>query len=149
MRILRLLLPVALTLQILNAKSPPLDSALAEHRLDDLRSPWFPPKGGTPRSLQTVNRLLEGDTISYHASEIDSPSQKKTQIALLLVPSDGSNILVYEPKPADQDTSWKVPFRAQLASLVWGPAGLDKSKVTSCSVTKNDEMIGQLADYAA
>ena len=106
-----------------------------------------PPEGGTPHSLQTVNRLLEGDTISYHPSEIDSPSQKKTQIALLLVPSDGSNIVVFEPKPADQETSWKVPFRAQLASLVWGPAGLDKSKVTSL-VSKNDELIGELADYA-
>lgn len=106
-----------------------------------------PPEGGAPHTLQTVNRLLEGDTIFYHPTEIDSTPQKKTQIALLLVPSDGSKILVSEPRPADQDTSWKVPFRAQLASLVWGPAGLDKSKVTGL-VTRNDELIGELADYA-
>ena len=146
MRISRLLLPIAFTLQILSAKAPPLicpgGTPLGRFALT-----VTPPEGGTPRSLQTVNRLLEGDTISWHPTEIDSTSHKKTQIALLLVPSDGSKILVYEPRPADEDTSWKVPFRAQLASLVWGPAGLDKSKVTSL-VTKNDELIGQLADYA-
>jgi hypothetical protein len=146
MRIPRLLLPLALTLHILNAKSPPLicpgGTPLGRFALTVV-----PPEGGTPRSLQTVNRLLEGDTITYHPTEIDSPSEKKTQIVLLLVPSNGSKILVYEPKPADLDTSWKVPFRAQLASLVWGPAGLDKSKVTGL-VARNDELIGQLADYA-
>ena len=41
-----------------------------------------------------------------------------------------------------------MPFRTQLASLVWGPEGLDKAKVTSL-VTKDNELIGQLADYAA
>lgn len=146
MRISRLLSLVALILPILSAKAPPLicpgGTPLGRFALTVV-----PPEGGTPHSLQTVNRLLEGDTISYHPSEIDSPSQKKTQIALLLVPSDGSKILVFEPKPADQDTSWKVPFRAELASLVWGPAGIDKSKVNSL-VTKNDELIGELADYA-
>ncbi len=136
MRILRLLLPVALTLSILNAKVPPLICS-GGTPLGRFALTVVPPEGGAPHSLQTVNRLLEGDTISYHPSEIDSPSQKKTQIALLLVPSDGSKILVYEPKPADQATSWKVPFRAQLASLVWGPTGLDKSKeVTVASSPK-------------
>lgn len=146
MRILRLVIPVAFTLQILSAKAPPLvcpgGTALGRFTLTVV-----PPEGGTPRSLETVNRLLEGDTISYHPTEIDSPAAKKTQIALLLVPSEGSKILVTEPRSADQDTSWKVPFRAELATLVWGPAGLDKSKVTNL-VAKNDELIGELADYA-
>ena len=67
---------------------------------------------------------------------------------MLLVPSDESKIVVFDPQPADKTASWTVPFRAQLASLVWGPAGLDKAKVTSL-VTKDNELIGQLADYAA
>ena len=75
------------------------------------------------------------------------PLRKKARVALLLVPSDGSKIFVFEPQPADQDVSWKVPFRAQLASLVWGPEGLDKSKVTNL-VAKDSELIAQLADYA-
>jgi len=95
-----------------------------------------------------VNRLLEGDTITYRPEEIDSPGKKKVRIALLLVPSDGSKIMVFEPEPADQAKSWTVPFRAELASLVWGPEGLDKSKVDNL-VTKDGELIAQLADYAA
>ena len=51
-------------------------------------------------------------------------------------------------RPARSAASWTVPFRAELASLVWGPEGLDKAKVTNL-VTKDNELIGQLADYAA
>jgi len=107
-----------------------------------------PRAGGLAKDLQTVNRLLPGDRISYRPIEIEGPGKKKVRMALLLVPSDGSKIVVFDPKPADEPASWTVPFRAQLASLVWGPEGLDKAKVASL-VTKNDELIGQLADYAA
>ena len=69
-------------------------------------------------------------------------------MALLLVPSDGSRIVVFDPRPAGESATWTVPFRAQLASLVWGPEGLDKAKVANL-VDKNNELIGQLADYAA
>jgi hypothetical protein len=107
-----------------------------------------PPGGGFARNIQTVNQLLPGDTISYRPVEIDALEKKKVRIALLLVPSDGSKIVVFDAKPADEPASWMVPFRTQLASLVWGPEGLDKAKVTSL-VTKDNELIGQLADYAA
>ena len=40
-----------------------------------------------------------------------------------------------------------MPFQTQLVSLVWGPEGLNKAKVASL-VAKNNELIGQLADYA-
>jgi hypothetical protein len=94
-----------------------------------------------------VNRLLSGDKISYRPVSIDGVDKKKVRIALLLVPSEGSKILVFDPRPADEPTSWTVPFRARLASLVWGPEGLNKAKVTNL-VAKNDELIGELADYA-
>src|SRR3569833_4044458 len=68
-------------------------------------------------------------------------------MALLLVPSDGSKIKVFDPKPGDESTTWTVPYRTELASLVWGPKGLDKSKVDDL-VVKDGELIGQLADYA-
>ena len=106
------------------------------------------PGGGVPRGLEMVNRLLPGYKISYRPVEIDTLEKKKARMALLLVPSDGSRIVVFDPKPAGEPTTWTVPFRAQLASLVWGPEGLDKAKVTNL-VDKNNELIGQLADYAA
>jgi hypothetical protein len=107
-----------------------------------------PPAGGAARNLQTMNRLLGGDTISYRPIDVGSSGNKKARIALLLVPSDGSKILVLDPEPTDKTSTWTVPFRAQLASLVWGPEGLDKAKVTNL-VEKDNELIAQLADYAA
>jgi len=107
-----------------------------------------PQAGGVARDIQTVNRLLPGDKISYRPAEVDTLEKKKVRIALLLVPSDGSRIVVFDPKPADEPASWTAPFRAQLVSVVWGPEGLDKAKVASL-VDKNNELIGQLADYAA
>lgn len=107
----------------------------------------IPANGGMPRALTSVNRLLPGETIFYRPLEIDAIGKKKVRITLLLVPSEGSKIVVFEPKPADEATSWVVPFRAQLASVVWGPEGLSGSKVSSF-VTKDEELVAQLADYA-
>jgi hypothetical protein len=65
-----------------------------------------------------VNQLFTGDTISYRPVEIDGLEKKKARIALLLVPSDGSKIVVFDAKPADEPASWMLPFRTQLVSLV-------------------------------
>lgn len=106
-----------------------------------------PRTNGAPLDIATVNQLEAGDTISYRPVDIMAPAKKKVRVALLLVPSDGSKILVFDPKPAAEPTSWTVPFQSQLVSLVWGPEGLNKAKVASL-VAKNNELIGQLADYA-
>jgi hypothetical protein len=134
------------SLQILEAAGPPLVCP-AGTPLGRFELTVAPPTGGVPRDIQTVNRILPGDRISYRPIEIDAPGKKKVRIELLLVPSDGSKIVVFDPQPGDKAASWTVPFRTQLASLVWGPEGLDKAKVASL-VIKNDELIGQLADYA-
>ncbi len=144
---LRLLLPLLVSLQSLDSAEPPLicpgGAALGRIELTVI-----PPEGGVARNIQTVNRIIEGDRILYRPIKIESLEKKKARIALLLVPSDGSKIVVFDPQPADKAASWTVPFRAQLASLVWGPQGLDKAKVTSL-VAKDNELIAQLADYAA
>jgi len=107
-----------------------------------------PKAGGIPHPIEAVNQLMPGDTITYHPLEIDSFQKKKVRLALLLVPSDGSKITVFDPKPAAESATWMVPFRAELASVVWGPEGLDKSKVNDLAL-KDGELIAQLADYAA
>lgn len=106
-----------------------------------------PPDSGVERPLASVNRLLDGYRIQYRPVQIDAVEKKKVRIALLLVPAKGAKIVVFDPKPADAAAEWVVPFRTQIASLVWGPEGLSKAKVTSL-IQKNDELIGQLADYA-
>lgn len=144
--LLRPLLTTLLLLPGAKASTPPLicpgGVALGRFELT-----VAPPAGGAPRAIQNVNRLLQGDTISYRPLDIGSSDRKRARIALLLVPSDGSKIFVFDPKPAEEPATWMVPFRAQLASLVWGPEGLDKAKVTSL-VARDNALIAQLADYA-
>ncbi len=106
-----------------------------------------PPEGGAPIPLQKVNRMLDGYRITWKPVQISGLNKKKVRIALLLVPSKGAKIIVFDPKPADQPAEWTVPFRTQIASIVWGPEGLSKAKVAGL-IAKNDELIGQLADYA-
>jgi hypothetical protein len=136
-----------LSLSTLNASAPPLmcpgGTALGSFDLT-----VAPKAGGIPHPIETVNQLLPGDTIAYRPLEVDSFQKKKVRMALLLVPSDGSKIKVFDPAPGDEPATWTVPFRTELASLVWGPKGLDKSKVNDL-VVKDGELIGQLADYAA
>lgn len=143
---LSLLLP-PLLLSPLRASVPPLicpgGTPLGRFDLSVI-----PKAGGVPRPIETVNQLLPGDTITYRSLEVDSFRKNKVQIALLLVPSDGTKIMVFDPRPGNQAASWTVPFRTQLASVVWGPEGLNKSKVNDLAV-KDGELIAQLADYAA
>jgi hypothetical protein len=135
-----------LSLSTLNASAPPLicpgGTPLGRFELTVV-----PKAGGIPHPIESVNQLLPGDTITYRPLEIDSFQKKKVRMALLLVPSDGSKIKVFDPKPGNEPATWTVPFRTELASLVWGPKGLDKSKVNDL-VVKDGELIAQLADYA-
>lgn len=107
-----------------------------------------PAGGGVGLSVQTVNRVLPGERISYRPVDLASPANKDARVSLILVPADGSKLFVSDPAPAGQATSWQVPFRTELASLVWGPNGLNKAKVSNL-VAKDSGLIGQLADYAA
>ncbi|HVW10759.1 MAG TPA: hypothetical protein VHC90_19370 [Bryobacteraceae bacterium] len=136
-----------LSLATLHASAPPLicPGGTPLGRFDLTVTPKA---GGVAHPIETVNQLLPGDTITYHPLEVDSFPKKKVRMALLLVPSNGSKITVFDPKPVDEPSSWTVPFRTQLASVVWGPQGLDKSKVNDL-VVKDEQLIAQLADYAA
>lgn len=141
-----LLVCLTLAASILSASAPPLicPGGTPLGRFDLTVTPKA---GGIPHAIETVNRLLPGDTITYRPLEIDSFQKKKVRMALLLVPSDGSKIKVFDPNPGNEPATWTVPFRTELASLVWGPKGLDKSKVNDL-VVKDGELIAQLADYA-
>lgn len=144
---LTLLFPVLCSIPLHAAPQPPLICP-GGVPLGWIELTVAPPVGGAAREIQAVNRILEGDRISYRPVHIQAIEKTKARIALLLVPSDGSRILVFDPQPADKAASWTVPFRAQLATLVWGPEGLDKAKVTSL-VARDNDLIAQLADYAA
>jgi hypothetical protein len=106
-----------------------------------------PPGDAVPRQLQTVNELLPGYKVSYAPVKINTPDKKKARVSLIPVPSDHGKVKVFDPQPAGEPVNWNVTIRTQIAAIVYGPQGLDKGKVDRL-VAKNDEPIGQLADYA-
>jgi hypothetical protein len=100
-----------------------------------------------PIPLEAIDELPAGFKITYTPGTVNSPDKKKARIALVVVPSDHGKIMVLDPKPALETDDWTVPIRAEIVSIVYGPQGLDKGKIGDL-VKKNDEVIGQLADYA-
>ena len=105
------------------------------------------PGGGDGLPLQSINQIPPGYKIHYTPAAVNANDKKKARIALVVVPSDHGKVMVLDPKPADSAAEWTMPVDTQIVAVVYGPQGLDKSKIGDL-VKKNDEVIGQLADYA-
>ncbi len=104
-----------------------------------------------PLPLRTISRLEEGDTVQY--KPILRPNEaRKGEVTLVLVPSNKKaagrdTVLIFDPKPANRAQQWNVPWRTSLVAFVYGASGLNVKKVQSF-LNKDDELIGELADYA-
>ncbi|MGD1072643.1 MAG: hypothetical protein ABSB15_21160 [Bryobacteraceae bacterium] len=132
-------------LQTLHAAGPlpcPAGAPVGAFRISVSR-----PGGDDALQLQSINELLPGYKLAYSPLAVDSPDKKRARIALVLVPSGHGKIVVLDPRPAAEAANWSVPVRTQVVGLVYGPQGLDKGKIGDL-VKKNDEVVGQLADYA-
>jgi hypothetical protein len=108
-------------------------------------------RGSEALPLRTINNLEEGDTILYRP--IFNPGEvRHGEVTMVLVPVNktpkGEKLLVLDSKPAAKAEQWKVPWRVSTVAFVYGPAGLNVKKVGSF-LSKDDELVGQLADYAA
>ena len=57
------------------------------------------------------------------------------------------DIHVLEALPAKDSQEWKIPARATVVGVVFGPHGLDVKKVSSM-VIKNPDLIPELTEYA-
>ena len=109
-----------------------------------------PERGGPPLPVNTVNSILHGEKLKYEPPSSDPKNGPKGKIAVILVPAahgDSSKIDVLSPQPANVAEEWKVPNRAAIVGMVYGPHGLDIKKVHSL-VEHNKDLIPQLADYA-
>lgn len=107
------------------------------------------PGGDTPgHSVRSVNRIVPGQKLIYNPVKPLPEHLKKAQVALVLAsPRSSEGLVVLEPKSARALAEWKVPFRASVVALVYGPQGLDTKKVSSL-LKKDRELVDQLADYA-
>ncbi len=109
-----------------------------------------PEHGGPPLSVNTVNIIQHGDKLKYEPLPAGQKNAPKGKITVILVPVSGgssSKIDVLDPQPANAPEEWKVPARASIVGIVYGPHGLDVKKVHSL-VERDKDLIPQLADYA-
>lgn len=107
-----------------------------------------PPNPGPSIPLPAINRIEPGSALIYRPGPHPFANLKDARVAMILVPADKSPMEVLDPQPAGTKAEWPVNHPLSVVALVWGPNGLDKGKMESL-VTKNGEVIEQLADYAS
>jgi hypothetical protein len=101
--------------------------------------------------LRGINRLEEGDKILYSPLKLRM-NPKGGEVALVLTPAASTSnelpkLVVLEPHSATEAAEWEVPFRVAVVALVYGPSGVN-AKHVKAFLTKDDDLIAQLADYA-
>jgi hypothetical protein len=108
-----------------------------------------PPAKGGPLAAKLVNVVEKGYKIIYAPQELPAElDKKKARVSLVLVPADNTAPLtVTDPELAGARAEWTAPYRVSVIGMVFGPQGLDHKKVESL-VSKDREMVSQLADYA-
>lgn len=104
-----------------------------------------------PLSLRVINRIQEGDIISY-APVLRQNERRHGEVTVVIVPATKEEqhehpFVILDPKPAEKPAQWKIPFRVSLAAYVYGPSGLSTRKVKGF-LKKDDELISELAEYA-
>ncbi|HEY7335758.1 MAG TPA: hypothetical protein VH639_12805 [Bryobacteraceae bacterium] len=106
--------------------------------------------GDKPLPLRTINRLEEGEILTYRPL-LRGKEERKGEVSLVLVPAEGVHapeaLLVFPAKDANQPQQWKVPWRVGLVAFVYGPSGLNVGKVRGF-LSKDSDVVGELADYA-
>ncbi len=109
------------------------------------------PSGGDEAlPLKTINRLEEGDVVTY--SPIETKLTKlHGEITLVLTAArravDEDYLMVLDPKPAAKPQEWTIPMNTSIVLVVYGPSGLSRGKVKKF-LLKDDTLAAQLADYA-
>lgn len=110
-----------------------------------------PGQHGPHKPLEHVNRLLEGYRIRYEPVGLRPGTARNAKVALAAgcasADPASAKLEVLPPAPAHQEAEWVLPCRVAVLALVYGPQGLDASRVRSL-LGKDSELITQLAQYA-
>lgn len=111
------------------------------------------PTAGKPLlALREVHVLGAGYKLIYTPGQLSEGANKNAEVAIVLVPLNSGGgrmpeVTVLDPQSAQKTAEWESPVSVDVAALVYGPQGLDKSRVKRL-VQKDSELISQLADYA-
>ena len=109
-----------------------------------------PPISASALPLRSINALRSGCKIVYEPLQVAAADSEKAEVTLLLVTSAQEaeeTIEALNVQPASQRAEWVVSRPTAIVALILGPQGLDVKKVSSL-VSKNRELVPQLADYA-
>ena len=105
-----------------------------------------------PIALREVHTFGAGYKLIYTPGQLPADINKNAEVAVVLVPVNKGGdkkpeVTVLDPKSALESAEWESPVSVDVAALVYGPQGLDKSRVRRL-VQKDSELMSQLADYA-
>jgi hypothetical protein len=105
-----------------------------------------------PIAVREVHGLGAGYKLIYRPGQLPANVNKNAEVAVVLVPVNRggekkAEVTVLDPQSALEAAEWESPVSVDVAALVYGPQGLDKSRVRRL-VQKDAELISQLADYA-
>lgn len=122
-------------------------ASISEFRLSVRPSAEMP-----PIALREVHVLGAGYKLIYTPGQLSANVNKNAEVAVVLVPVNKGGekkpeVTVLDPQSALEPAEWESPVSVDVAALVYGPQGLDKSRVKRL-VEKDSELISQLADYA-
>jgi hypothetical protein len=102
--------------------------------------------------LREAHAIVPGSKILYTPLRSLAQSGKQAMVSMVLSPAansgvDPSEVMVLEPKSALLPAEWETSVTVDVAAVVYGPQGLDRSKVKKL-VKADADLIPQLADYA-
>ncbi len=98
--------------------------------------------------IRRLNNLAGGVRLAYQPVDLPADLRKDAKLTVVVIPrSANEQLTVLEPRSASVSTEWTAPFSASIVVLVFAPQGLDEKRLANL-VTKDDSLIGSLADYA-
>jgi len=128
------------------AQSPPGctgSSSLGTFRIEVRRS-W----GGELLPLKLLSALPQGAHLIWEPVHLPRSEADSSEVTAILVPVSGEDLVVLDPHKATTRAEWQLAASPVAIAVVFGPQGLSMGKVRSL-VTRNREVIEQIADYAA
>lgn len=102
---------------------------------------------GSPLPLKSVAAITAGSRLIWNPVHLTPPASSNAEVAVVLVPDSGGDLIILEPRSAVTRTEWQLLERPQAIALIFGPQGLSEGKIKSL-VAHNRNLVKQLADYA-
>ena len=102
---------------------------------------------GSPLPLKSMASIRAGSRLIWNPVQLTPQASRTAEVAVVLVPASGGDLIVLEPRKAGTRTEWQLLERPQVIAVVFGPQGLSESKIKSL-VTRNRDLVREMADYA-